>query len=97
MRRGAMATDVRAEVLYSGEVQGVGFRYAATRAAANYNVAGYVQNIPGGQVRIVAEGSRNEIEAFLDDVRDSMGVYIANQVVRWGAVTGEFQGFRVHF
>ena len=40
-------------VLYSGRVQGVGFRYTAHGLAQGYDVAGYVRNLPGGEVVLV--------------------------------------------
>ena len=49
---------IRNTVHYTGHVQGVGFRYTTTTIAGKHNVAGYVQNLPDGRVRLVAEGKR---------------------------------------
>lgn len=50
--------------LISGEVQGVGFRFFAQRAAARHQVRGYVRNLPDGRVETLAEGSPNNVEGF---------------------------------
>ncbi|HKS27484.1 MAG TPA: acylphosphatase [Pyrinomonadaceae bacterium] len=48
----------------SGQVQGVGFRFFAQRAAARHQVRGYVRNLPDGRVEALAEGSPNNVEGF---------------------------------
>lgn len=48
----------------SGEVQGVGFRFFAQRAAARHQVQGYVRNLPDGRVEALAEGSPKNVEGF---------------------------------
>jgi acylphosphatase len=59
-----MAT-VGKRVLYSGRVQGVGFRATARYVAAGFPVSGYVRNLPGGDVELVAEGEPVAVDAFL--------------------------------
>jgi acylphosphatase len=68
-------------VLYSGQVQGVGFRYTAQRIARGYRVAGHVRNLPDGSVELVAEGEPGEVERFLGAVAARMGDYIHDQKV----------------
>ena len=63
-------------VYYSGNVQGVGFRYTTQRLADNYTVAGYVKNLPGGEVELVAEGSAEQVDAFLDAITRRMEGHI---------------------
>ena len=52
----------------SGEVQGVGFRYFAQRAAARHQVVGYVRNLPDGTVEALVEGSPESVEGFKHDL-----------------------------
>ena len=59
------------QVFYEGRVQGVGFRYAARRVAAGFDVAGYVRNLPDGRVELVASGEQDEVDDFLAAMRDS--------------------------
>lgn len=49
----------------TGRVQGVGFRYNAAREARLIGIAGYVKNLSDGSVYIEAEGSREQLNAFL--------------------------------
>ena len=58
-------------VLYSGRVQGVGFRYTAKTVAAGFEIVGNVRNLPDGRVELVAEGGRTELEKFCAALRDA--------------------------
>jgi len=92
-----MAGNARAEALYSGYVQGVGFRYTARQTASRFEVTGFVQNLANGQVRLVAEGSQEELQEFLKAVQEEMGEYIEKADVAWGPAAGEFRNFTVRF
>jgi acylphosphatase len=52
----------------SGEVQGVGFRFFAQRAAASHQVVGYVRNLADGRVEALAEGTPESVEGFKHDI-----------------------------
>ena len=54
--------------LISGEVQGVGYRFFAQRAAARHQVVGYVKNLSDGRVEALVEGSPTQVEAFKHDL-----------------------------
>ena len=89
--------DVRAEVLFGGQVQGVGFRYRTLLAAEPHRVSGYVRNLRNGKVELVAEGARSEVEALLAGVRERLHGYIVDELVHWASATGEFKGFAVRY
>ena len=54
--------------LITGEVQGVGYRFFAQRAAARHQVLGHVRNLRDGSVEVVAEGSASAVEEFKKDL-----------------------------
>jgi len=86
------------QALFSGRVQGVGFRFTACRLAASFEVAGFVRNLPDGDVEVVAEGSEQELIDFLNEIRGShLGRYIRRERLGWAAATGEYDGFRVTY
>lgn len=91
-----MASQQRT-VRFSGEVQGVGFRYTATRTAEGYDVSGYVKNLPDGRVECVAEGTASEIDAFLDDLRGRMGRHIRDEAQQTAPASGRYDGFGVRY
>ena len=60
------------QVLYSGHVQGVGFRYTVKRIATGFEVTGWVRNLPDRRVELQAMShDASELEAFLAAVQDS--------------------------
>lgn len=63
-------------VIYTGRVQGVGFRYTAQRVAQGFSVTGYVKNLPNGAVELVAEGEADIVQMFLAAVAQRMAGYI---------------------
>ncbi len=83
-------------VLYSGCVQGVGFRYTARTVAAGFEITGIIRNLPDGRVELVVEGNRPELEAFRSAVRDAgLAGFIRDEKVSWADAKNEFRGFEI--
>mgnify|MGYP002399495322 CR=1 FL=1 len=61
------------KILITGLVQGVGFRWSASKEAGRRGIKGYVKNQPDGSVYIEAEGSREELDAYVDWCRKGPG------------------------
>jgi len=78
-------------------VQGVGFRYTACRAAADFDVAGTVRNLPDGRVECVVEGEPAQIDAFLADLRERMRGYIRGEAQQTLPYTGRYSRFGAAF
>lgn len=86
----------RMQVLYSGRVQGVGFRYQTKRQATGFEVSGTVRNLLDGRVELIAEGERAELEEFRKAIREcGLGPMIRNEDVTWTEATGVFRGFEI--
>ncbi len=84
------------KIIFSGRVQGVGFRYAVCRAAELFSVVGYVRNLPEGSVEVVAEGIEQELVDFFHRIkRERVGRFIAKEQVSWSAATGQYKQFGI--
>lgn len=84
------------KVLFSGRVQGVGFRYTVRTLAAGFDATGTVRNLADGRVEFVAEGETSELEAFLEAIRVSeVGRFIRQEEVAWHDTIGQFRGFEI--
>ena len=56
---------VRAHLLITGIVQGVGYRWSCRRAALGIGVTGWVRNLDDGRVEVVAQGTREQVEQLI--------------------------------
>jgi len=53
----------------SGRVQGVGYRFFAKHAASSLCLKGFVRNLSNEDVEIVAEGSQEQLDSFLEQLQ----------------------------
>ena len=83
-------------ILYSGRVQGVGFRYSAKTVATGFEVTGTVRNLTDGRVELIAEGSRSELEGFQAAIRESgVAGFIRDENVTWTDAQNDIRGFQI--
>ncbi|MBL69811.1 MAG: acylphosphatase [Verrucomicrobiales bacterium] len=86
----------RLHVYYEGRVQGVGFRWTVREVATGFDVTGWVRNLSDGRVELVAEGAREELEAFQAAIPDAgLRRFIRLELPSWSKGTGEFRGFAI--
>jgi acylphosphatase len=53
------------DIVVSGRVQGIGFRFSAMEAAYRFGVTGFVLNRPDSTVYLEAEGKKESVQHFL--------------------------------
>lgn len=86
----------RMQIIYSGRVQGVGFRYTVKMTVRGFDVSGTVRNLPDGRVELIAEGERPELVEFQQAIRESgVGAMIKDEAVSWSAARGGLRGFEI--
>lgn len=86
----------RLQVFYSGRVQGVGFRYTVRTVAAGFDVTGTVRNLADGRVELLAEGAKDELDAFRQAIRESgLEHFIQKEDVTWTEALNNFRGFEI--
>jgi len=78
-------------------VQGVGFRFTAESVASSLGVSGWVKNLQGGDVEIIAEGTEEVLKDFISRMEEEFGSYIKNKQIDWATATGEFKDFGIRF
>lgn len=80
---------------FTGRVQGVGFRYSALQVAREFDVSGYVTNLPDGRVQLEVEGAPDQVAAFIAAIEERMHGYV-RKVDRLPSVrVPQFQGFTI--
>ena len=66
------------ELFFSGQVQGVGFRYTASQIARRHDISGWVRNLSDGRVEVSVQGDPAELERFLDSLGSETHGRISN-------------------
>ncbi|MBU0502202.1 MAG: acylphosphatase [Candidatus Margulisbacteria bacterium] len=87
----------RLHIIYSGHVQGVGFRYSAVDVADKHEVVGFVKNLPDRRVEVVAEGEESVLQSFAAELNSTMFTYIREKNECFEPGTGEFSSFRIAY
>lgn len=64
---------VHYSIKLTGRVQNVGFRYFAVKKAGEYKIKGTVKNEMDGSVCVEAEGTKEQLEIFLSELKDGPG------------------------
>ena len=84
------------QIYYSGTVQGVGFRYSVKSVANGFEVTGTVRNLADGRVELLAEGARDELDAFRQGIRDAgLDHFIHKEDITRIDAKNEFRGFEI--
>ncbi len=53
-----------------GKVQGVGYRFFATRVARRLGLKGSIQNLRDGTVEAMVEGEKEKIDEWIEDLKE---------------------------
>ena len=89
-------SSVAAELIVSGVVQGVGYRYYCFRKAKELGIIGQVSNQPNGSVRVWAEGDRSAIEALIVELKlGPPASNVSDVSIAWRDITGEHFSFNI--
>lgn len=64
----------------TGRVQGVGFRWSAASEAKYRGIKGFVKNLSNGSVYIEAEGSREQLNAYVEWCKKGPGLGFVESV-----------------
>ena len=91
-----MNNIVARRFLIIGQVQEVGYRFFVLRAAARHQVLGTVTNLPDGSVEVIAEGDRQAMADFKNDLATGpMMAEVTDIDEKDIPVTGLFRDFRI--
>ena len=86
---------VRYKMIFTGRVQGVGFRYKARYVADYYGLTGYVRNEYDGSVLVEVQGTELDIQMFLQNLYQDRYIDIDNLEKREIPVIEEENAFYI--
>ena len=85
------------QAIYTGRVQGVGFRYSVKQIAAGFDVQGTVRNLPDGTVEVkVMAWEEEELDAFFEEIdQGQIGSFIKETEIISIPHLEEISGFSI--
>ena len=89
-----MAELKRRHLIFTGAVQGVGFRYRAVHAARLYGCSGWCRNRWDGSVEMEIQGTEEQIDRVILAVEAGRYVRIENLVCRSLPLVEDERDFR---
>ena len=83
-------------IIVKGIVQGVGFRYFACKKAKQFNIFGYVRNLPDGGVEIMGKGEETDLDNFISAIeKGPFGAYVKSCNVSDSSCGVEYSDFEI--
>lgn len=91
--------DQRVEIIVKGDVQKVGYRDEAQKIARSLDIKGYVENLRDGNVLIVCEGEKKNMDEFLEKIRIKKHFIDVKEVnvTKESDYSGEFEYFDIKY
>ena len=72
---------VRKHIFFSGDVQGVGFRYRSFYIAQSLGLTGWVENLWDGRVEMEMQGSEASIREMLARIQQQRWINVADMEI----------------
>lgn len=72
---------VRKHIFFSGDVQGVGFRYRSFYIAQSLGLTGWVENLWDGRVEMEVQGSEGSIREMLARIQQQRWINVADMEI----------------
>ena len=84
-------------IIFTGRVQGVGFRFTAHRIAILHQLKGYVQNLSDGSVEMLAQGYSEDVDDCIRDVKEYFGDYLRETRIQEIPTDPKYKDFSIAF
>ena len=84
--------------IVKGWVQGVGFRFFAERSANQLGLTGWVRNLYNGEVEIVAQGTKENLEKYIIILQQGpRSARVKEGEAEWRTPTNEYENFSITY
>ncbi len=88
---------VARHIIFTGSVQGVGFRFTAHRMAGRHQLTGYVRNLSDGSVEMLAQGPAKDIDDCISDIQNSLTGHVREVKVEEVPPNPTYKDFKITF
>jgi len=84
-------------IIFTGRVQGVGFRFTALSTANRYGLTGLVRNLLDGSVEMVAQGPADDIDDCIREIERAFDGYIKETKIEDVSCKPQYTDFKITF
>ncbi len=84
-------------IIFTGRVQGVGFRFTAHRAASRRQLTGFVRNVPDGTVEMLAQGRSEDVDDCIQDIKEYFAGYLKETKIEEISLDPRYIDFKITF
>jgi len=84
-------------IIFTGNVQGIGFRYTANRIANQHRLCGFVRNLPDGAVEMLAQGIPGDINGCIEDIKADFAGCVRQTIIVEMPLDTRYKDFRITF
>lgn len=88
---------VARHIIFIGRVQGVGFRFTAHRMANRHQLTGFVRNLPDGSVEMHAQGTADDIDDCIEDIKEHYPGHVRDMNVQDVPPNPQYTDFIITF
>jgi acylphosphatase len=86
------------EIIVSGRVQGVGYRFFVSRIANVHKITGCVKNLDNGKVKITATADNENMASFIAELRKGPSfAKVTNMKISEITVTKNYKTFTIEY
>jgi acylphosphatase len=89
--------QITKHIIFTGQVQGVGFRFTAFNIANRHRLTGFVRNLPDGTVEMLVQGPAGTVDGCIRDIKEEFGRYIRETRVEEIPPNPQFKDFKITF
>jgi len=90
-------SHIAKHIIFTGQVQGVGFRFTVLRAANRYPLTGFVRNLSTDSVEMLAQGNPDDIDNCLRDIKEAFAGYIRDTKIEEIPINPKHTDFKITF
>jgi len=84
-------------IVFTGQVQGVGFRFTAFNMANRYQLTGLVRNLIDGSVEMITQGTNDDIDSCISEIKRSFSGCIIETKIEEAPYNPKYKDFKITF
>ena len=88
-------TKIAKHIIFSGKVQGVGFRKKSSLIAANWQLTGFVKNLRDGTVEMLVQGKPEDVATCLKEIKSFFKGNITGEKIGEVAYEPKYADFKI--